>query len=261
MKEGIIWDLRADAVKQLVQEGKRQDGRKFGDYRDISFETGISDNANGSCKVTLGETVVLAGTKFGLSEPYPDSPNKGSITVGVELMPMASPTFEPGPPRANAIELARVVDRGIRESKAIDFEALCITEGEQVWFAFIDTYVANDAGNLFDACSLAALGSLLEAKFSKLEDGKIVKGEYGSKLKMNNKPILCTASKIGNEILADTTITEEKARDARLSIATISDTEMSAFQKGEPGFFTRNEIEQCIDLAFVNGKKLRSKFK
>ena len=40
-------------------------------------------------------------------------------TTDIELLPMAFPTFESGPPSEQAIEYSRVVDRGIRESKML----------------------------------------------------------------------------------------------------------------------------------------------
>jgi len=99
-----------------------------------------------------------------IGEPYPDTPEQGAMSTAVELIPLASPDFESGPPRANAIELSRVVDRGIRESKFIDLEKLCIESGEKVWIVFIDIHVLDYDGNLFDACSLAASAALLSAK-------------------------------------------------------------------------------------------------
>jgi len=261
MKEEIIWELRSDKVIELAKNGERLDGRKFDKYREITIETGISDNADGSCRVKIGDTDVITGVKLDVAEPYPDSPEKGSITVGVELMPLASPVFEPGPPREKSIELARVVDRGIRESKAIDFTELCIEPGEKVWFAFIDSYVANDNGNLFDACALSALGALLEAKFPKYEDGKVIRKEHAGDLKMHSKPVLCTTSKAANLLFTDAVLAEEKASEARLSISTVEDGQLAAFQKGGSGSFSEKEIDQCIDLAVARGKELRAKFK
>lgn len=261
MKEEIIWELRSDKVRELVKKGERIDGRKIDEYREVIIETEISKNAHGSCRVKIGETDVITGVKLGVAEPYPDKPEEGSITVGVELMPMASPVFEPGPPREDATELARVVDRGIRESQAIDFKELCITPGEKVWFAFIDSYVANDDGNLFDACALSALGALLDTKIPKYEDEKVIYNEFQGKLSLKSKPVLCTVAKVSSVLLSDPVLAEEKAMDARLSIATADDNKMSAFQKGGSGFFSAKEIEQCIDLAFKKGKELRAKFK
>ena len=44
--------------------------------------------------------------------------------------------------------MARVVDRGIRESKAIDLEKLCVEAGKLVFVVFVDVYVLNHDGIL-----------------------------------------------------------------------------------------------------------------
>ena len=83
-----------------------------------------------------------------VAEPYPDSQDKGNLMVTAEFLPLSSPRIELGPPQFDSIELARVIDRGIRESKFIELEKLCIKEGEKVWTVFIDIYSINDDGNL-----------------------------------------------------------------------------------------------------------------
>src|SRR3989338_2540572 len=164
---GGIRMIQDNYVRMLAKMNKREDGRNFDQYREpISVEYAVSEkSAEGSARVTIGDTVVVAGVKLELSKPYPDTPDEGSIMINVELLPLSSPEFEAGPPSINSIELARVVDRGIRESKAIDFKKLCIKPGEQMWTVIIDIYPINAAGNLFDACALAALAALRDAKF------------------------------------------------------------------------------------------------
>ena len=230
---------------------------KVDELRKITIKNGISENADGSARVTLGQTDVMAGVKMVPGTPYPDSPGEGSISVGAELLPMADPEFEVGPPRDEAIELSRVVDRGIRESKAIDFSDLCIVEGEKVWVGYVDIYIINNDGNLFDACGVAAMSALLETKLPKLEDYKIVKGEYSGKLKLKSKPILNTFAKIGNVVVADPILSEEKAMSARFSVTVTEDDNISAFQKGLAGSFKVDEINSCIDIALKNSKQIR----
>ncbi|MAG22272.1 MAG: RNA-binding protein [Candidatus Diapherotrites archaeon] len=255
--DDVIWDLRVDSAVKLIKEGKRIDGRALDEYRKIDIQNHISETAEGSAIVNLGKTRIVAGTKMILGTPYPDSQDQGTISVGAELFPIASPSFEFGPPKAAAIELSRVIDRGIRESKSIDFKDLCITEGEQVWIVFVDLYTMNDDGNFFDAGSIAALSAMLETKIPKVEDGKIVKKEYSGKLKLSKKPLLCTFAKIANKIVIDPTLVEEKAQDARFSVSTADDKHLCAFQKGEQGSFTRSEIDECIEIAFKRGKEIR----
>ena len=105
----------------LLNNGKRDVGRNLNDMRDLKIELGIANKAEGSCYVQIGDTKVIAGVKCETGAPFPDTPNQGVFTTNAELIPMASPDFEAGPPREDSIELARIVDR-IRESGAIDLK-------------------------------------------------------------------------------------------------------------------------------------------
>ena len=165
-------ELRSHIIK-LFGSGIRLDGRKFTDYRPIKLETRVTNSAEGSARITIGKTDVIVGIKTEVMEPFPDTQDEGGIMVGAELLPLASPDFELGPPGIQAIEMARVVDRGIRESKALDFKKLCIKEGEKVWMLIIDICTINDSGNLLDASALAAVAALKDMRFPKYEDDKL----------------------------------------------------------------------------------------
>ncbi len=252
-----LWDLRVDKVIAELKEGRRGDSRKIDEYRKLEVIRGIGENADGSARVKLGNTDVVAGVKMMVGEPYPDSPDEGSISVGAELLPLASPDFEFGPPREGAIELSRVVDRGIRESGAVDFKGLSIVGGESCWVGFVDIYAINHDGNLFDACSIAAVAALLETKMPKLENNKVVKGEYKGKLSLKCRPVLNTFAKVGNVIVVDPALSEEKAMNARFSVCMMDDDGICAYQKGLSGSFTISEINGTIDTAIKNSKQIR----
>ena len=130
--------IKKNYLHKLAEQQKRADGRKFEEYRPVNIETGVISKAEGSARVKIGNTQVVAGIKMDMGEPYPDTPDSGVMTTAAELIPLASPDFEAGPPREDAIELARVVDRGIRESNVIELEKLCLTPGEKIWIVFID---------------------------------------------------------------------------------------------------------------------------
>ncbi|MEE8632593.1 MAG: RNA-binding protein, partial [Candidatus Bathyarchaeia archaeon] len=137
----MVTRIQQQQIAQLVSKGKRIDGRGLEDYRDIKVEMGVIEKAEGSARVFLGRTEVLVGVKIEVGRPFPYTPDAGVLTVNVELVPLASPRFEPGPPKEEAIELARVVDRGIRESKVIKTEELCLIKGKKVLIVFVDVYV------------------------------------------------------------------------------------------------------------------------
>jgi len=247
-------------VVELAKQGKRLDGRAFDEMRDFTIELGKCENAEGSARIMLGQTELIAGIKMGVDKPYPDSPDEGAISVGAELIPLAHSEYESGPPSFDEIEVARVVDRGIRESKSIDFAKLCIKEGEAVWVAFMDFYPMNADGNLFDAGAIAGLAAFMSAKVPKLNDkNKIIKHEYEGKLELKRMPLLTSFVKVGGKIMVDATYVEEKAAEARFSVSTTEDGYMAAMQKGMGGSFSVDEINYMIDKAFVIGAETRKK--
>lgn len=249
--------MNNDYILQLLEHHKRVDNRKLDEYRKITIETGISKNAEGSARCKMGDTEVVVGVKMDIGTPYPDSPDEGSIIVTAELSPLASPDFETGPPGPWATELARIVDRGIRESKAIDFKSLCVKEGEKCWMLFIDIYPHNDDGNLIDASMLAAMAALKHVRFVKLEDGKVQFGEHtNKKLQLHKEPVTITLYKAGKSIFVDASNKEEEVLDVRLSVAVDGNT-IYAMQKGGEGILTMEDVEQMLELAFKKEKDLR----
>lgn len=245
-------------VKKLIEENSRINGRGFFEIRNLSVESGIYQKAEGSALVKLGETMVAVGIKMSIEEPFPDTPNEGILIVNAEFPPVASPEFEPGPPGEEAIELARVVDRGIRESGAIDMEKLCIVPGEKVWGVFIDIHVLNDDGNLIDASGIGAIAALLNAKIPKYdqENDEIIYTEKTDPLPIRKIPIPFTFAKIGGKILIDPCKEEEEAMEARITV-TIVDGKICAMQKGYGGFFSSDEIKNIIKTAMEKYNQVR----
>lgn len=257
----MIWTVRSAKAVDAIKKGKRIDGRALDEYREIKIERDISKNAEGSCRLSLGGTQVVVGVKMVPGTPYPDSPNEGSMSVMTELLPMASPEYEFGPPNPEAIEVGRVVDRAIRESKTMNFEDFLITEGELAWIAFIDAYAINHDGNLFDAFQIASMQALMDTRIPKIEDGKVIPKEYAGKIKLSNKPVLCTTWKIEDKLFSDAKLEEERAAEARVSFGTIDNGDIVAIQKGEKGSFAEKELDQAIDLSIENAKKIRKLLK
>ena len=251
-------ELRSHIIS-LLEANTRLDGRKLTEYRQpITVELGVVKTAEGSARVKIGETDVMVGVKLEVGEPYPDTPNEGTIIVGAELLPMSNPEFEPGPPQIQAIELARVVDRGIRESKALDFKKLCITPGEKIWMVVIDICPINDAGNLFDVSSLAALAALKNTKFPAFNGVKVdYKNKTDNKLQLEKTPIAVTVIKIGNKFIVDPDTEEEKVVDARLTVSSIENGTLCAMQKGGDMPLSAEDIDKMLDIGIEKGKELR----
>lgn len=257
----IITRVKQKQIAQLIASEKRGDGRGMKDYREMKIEQGLIEKAEGSARVFLGKTEVVVGVKVETGEPFPDTPNDGVMTVNAELTPIASPDFEAGPPDEDSIELARIVDRGIRESKAINTEKLVIEAGKKVFVVFIDLWVLNHDGNLIDASALAAMSALVNTKMANYEikDGELkIKPGY-EQLPIRKHPITVTTAKIGDKLLVDPNAEEEQVMDARISFAIDDDGNICAIQKGGSGYFEPQQIIEAAKIAKEKAKELRKK--
>ncbi|MGC8993788.1 MAG: exosome complex protein Rrp42 [Pyrobaculum sp.] len=250
--------LRREQIRKLLAAKYRIDGRGPDQIRDVEIKTGVVKTADGSAEVRLGKTHVVAGVKVGLGQPFPDAPDEGVLVVNAEVLPHASPYTEVGPPDESAIELARVVDRGIRHCGYVDFKKL-VVEGGKAYILWIDLYVINDDGNLVDAANLASVAALKNTQLP-----TAVKDDAGAvKLDRNNKsplpveaakaPVAVSVGKIGNVLFLDPTFEEELSLDGRITF-TFSEDKIVAAQK-TLGSFTQAELETALNLALKGREK------
>jgi exosome complex component RRP42 len=252
--------LRREQIRRLVAGKYRVDGRRLDQLRDVEVRVGVISTADGSAEVRLGKTHVVAGVKVGVGQPFPDAPDEGVLVVNAEVLPHASPYTEIGPPDEFAIELARVVDRGIRHCGYIDSKSLFIEQG-RVYVVWVDLCVINDDGNLTDAANLAAVAALASAQLpavAKEEAG--VRLDRGRRAKMpvdpGRAPVAVSVCKIGSVLFLDPTFEEELSVDGKVTF-TFSQDRIVAAQK-TAGHFTYQEIESALDLALKGRDALLS---
>ncbi len=259
-KNYVVETIRKAQMVQLLADGKRIDGRGLDEPRPLTIETGLIQKANGSARVTLGNTQVIAGVKIATGVPFPDTPNKGILVVNAEILPMSSPYAEPGPPSEEAIELARVVDRGIRESEMVDMTKLCVVEGKTVVAIFVDCNVMNVDGNLFDATSYAVVAALRTAKMKKykVENDKVVASADEVPVPVEKTPVSVTLARIGDRLVVDPGSEEEASMDMRITITTDEDGHICASQKGEASSISPAQVLEAADTSLNVGKKIRA---
>lgn len=245
----MITQTTKDYLVRLLKKEERRDGRKLDAFRKLVIEKNVGENAEGSARVKIGNTEVIVGIKMQVGEPYSDKPDEGVMITMCEFLPMASSSFEAGPPGEDEIELGRVIDRGIREGKVIDTKKLVIVPGEKVWTVFVDIYVVNDDGNLYDAAAIAAMAALTVTKIPKLDENyEIIEGEYEGKLPLNHTVISLTAYKADDIIFLDPTHQEESIMDSRLTVGIREDGKIVSLQKGMEGSWTEDEIIKSIEM-------------
>ncbi|HLD05273.1 MAG TPA: exosome complex protein Rrp42 [Candidatus Nanoarchaeia archaeon] len=249
-------------ICNALTKGFRLDGRKMDEFRPLTIKTDCIRTAEGSAWVRCGETELLVGIKLALEKPFPDTPDEGVLMVGAELLPLANPAFESGPPGIESIETARVIDRGIRESHAIDTHQLCVEKGVKVWTVSVDICPLNHDGNLIDLGGMAAIAALKNAKFPMVKDGVIDYQEHqDKKLPIVETPIPVTVIKIGDNLLVDPTEDEESVLDARLTMAFLENGNICAMQKGGDEPITSEEFEKMLELGSRISKELRQKIR
>jgi exosome complex component RRP42 len=246
-----------------ISKGKRLDGRSLDELRTLNVELDIIKKANGSAKVNLGNSEVVAGVKVETGEPFEGLENKGALIVSAEVLPTASPFVEPGPPDEETVELARVVDRGVRESEMIDLDQLALIPGEIVYTIFVDCSITNTDGNLFDCTSYAVVSALMSCKLPvfEIQDNKVIDTGMIKPTPVTTIPVSITAARIGDSIILDPTAEEEACMDARITITTNSDNNFTAVQKGATGTFTTEQVKSILDTARSKGEEVRGKLK
>lgn len=255
----IIPEIIKESVTNLMKNGERSDDRGFDDYREISLETGVIKKAEGSARVKIGKTQIMVGTKPQIGEPFSDTPNVGVLMTNSELIPMAAPDFEPGPPDERSVELARVTDRCMREAGVVDLEKLAIVEGQKVWMIFLDLHILDYDGNLMDAAVLGSMAALMDTKIPETRvegDEIIIDHEKLVPLPIKEKALMCTFAKIGGELIVDPSLEEEQILDARISIGMRADGSICAMQKGGMKPLTKDEIIKAVSRTQKITKKL-----
>ena len=256
----LIDQLKGKKIHDLLDQGKRIDGRSFDEPRSLTIETGIIPKAEGSARIRLGDTEVVTGVKVQPDKPFPDLGDKGILICTAEILPLAHPDAEPGPPGEDVIELARVVDRGIRESGMVDLAQLVLEKDKSVLGVFADSSVTDDAGNLLDACSYASTAAILSTKIPKweLQDDIPVKVEgQESDVPITTIPSSVTMGRIGDHIIVDPNADEWLCLDARITITTNSDGNICALQKGGNDGFTFEQLTKCGEISVSVGAKIR----
>lgn len=250
-----IDEIRKSNVRNLLENNERIDRRGMLDYRPIEITKNYINTGEGSALVKLGNTKALSVIKFDIVEPFSDKPDEGVILTNSEMLSLSSERFESGPPNEKSIELARVVDRGIRSAEIIDTKAMNLENGK-VLGLFIDLYLLDYDGNYLDASALATMAALRETKVPKYEDGKLIRENMKDKLKLKGDVFMNTFVKIDDKILLDPIIDEEVSMDCRLSVG-IYGNEICSLQKNGRSALKRKEFEHMIDVSLEKYKELK----
>ncbi|MBN1682555.1 exosome complex protein Rrp42 [Candidatus Bathyarchaeota archaeon] len=260
-KSNVVSHLKQKKINEVLSTGKRMDGRSLEEYRPLIIKSDVLAKSEGSAEVKLGKTHLMVGVKVGTGTPFEDTPDEGVMMTNAEFTPIAHPSWEPGPPNEDSIELARVVDRGLRSAEILDTNELNIISGKLVHIVFIDFYILNYDGNLIDACGAGAIAALLKAKkpVYEIKKGEPVLTDKKVPLTIRKKPIPVSVIKIGDNFILDPNADEEEVMDVRLTITFDEDGNICTMQKSGSAGLTTDEIKKCINIAKAKAPEIRAK--
>ncbi|KAJ1502235.1 Exosome complex component RRP43, partial [Coelomomyces lativittatus] len=115
----------------------------------------------------------------------------------IELTPLCSNQFKPGPPSPLAQSLSRFIADVHAKTPIIDLEQLCIDPGNAVWTLYADMYCLSYHGNILDAAWIALISALHSVRLPKAiyEDGCVRASKdksLGTPLRFLHLPFTCT---------------------------------------------------------------------
>ncbi|XP_075506261.1 exosome complex component RRP45A-like isoform X2 [Primulina tabacum] len=253
-------------IETALLSDLRIDGRGPFDYRNVAIKFGRED---GSSEVQLGQTHVMGFVTSQLVQPYRDRPNEGTLSIYTEFSPMADHSFEIGRPGVFAVELGRIVDRGL---KAVDTESLCVVAGKWVWSIRIDLHILDNGGNLVDAANIAALVALLtfrrpDCTLGGDNDQEVIihSPEVREPLPLivHHLPVAITFAFIGSEgtVVIDPSNFEEAVMGGKLTATLNTNGDVCAIQKAGGDGVIQSVIMQCLRIASVKAADITNKIK
>ncbi|XP_063380369.1 exosome complex component RRP43-like [Cydia fagiglandana] len=138
----------------------RPDGRKFQEQRNLKLNVDSLKTADASAVVKCGNTTVVCGIKLELAIPKAEEPDVGYVITNVELPPLCSSKYRPGPPSDHAQITSNLVSDILINSKCVDLKDLCIVPDKLAWVLYCDMVCLDNDGSLVDACIMTLIASL-----------------------------------------------------------------------------------------------------
>ncbi|KAF0711802.1 Aste57867_5060 [Aphanomyces stellatus] len=246
---------------------QRADGRALLEFRrmQLSLRRSLQEHQS-ECELQLGRTRVLAVVSGEVVAPFPDRPTEGFLQFQVELSPMGASMFEHKQAhKAWAAELSRIVERSIRDCKALDTEALAIVAGESVWAIKCTVHILDHGGNLVDAVSIASIAALMH--FRRPES--LANESTLIPLSLHHIPVsisFCFVQLDPNDqndpvILLDPTDREEKILDGSITYTFNSFRELCAVHKIGGVSISTDVVLRCANIAAAKAEELTEMLK
>ena len=224
-------------IMLITPDGRRLDGRRPDEIRDIKIKVGILENADGSAYVEQGNTKIYAAV-YGPREVHPRHlalPNKAIIRCRYHMAPFSVEERKSPAPSRREIELSKV----IREALA---PAILV---EQFPFTTIDVFI-----EVINADGSTRCASIIAASLALASAG----------IPMRDLVAACSVGKVNGVLVLDITDVEDKYGEVDLPFAMMpSRDEITLFQLD--GVLSMEEVEKAISMATKACKEIYEKQK
>ena len=216
----------------------RPDGRAATALRPVTIETGVSKFAEGSARITFGDTVVLCLATLTDSVPrFLEGKGTGWITAEYAMLPRSTPERSQresiaGRPGGRTFEIQRLVGRALRT--AIDLKAL----GPRS--VTIDCEVLQADGGTRTAAITGGYVALAHA-LRKLDKSPLVQNVAA-----------VSAGFVAGELMLDLAYAEDSIADADVNVVATGDGELIEVQgTAERRPFSRADFDRVLELAMA----------
>ncbi|CAN1300268.1 Exosome complex component RRP42 [Linum perenne] len=221
-------------IKGGIDHNIRCDGRKRDSYRPIFVETGVIPQANGSARIRMGATEVIASVKAELGRPSALHPDKGKVAIFVDCSPVAEPTFEGRGGEELSAELSVTLQGCLLGGTSgagagIDLKSLIVAEGKICWDLYIDGLVISSDRNLLDSLGDAIKAALANTAIPRVNVSAGAAGDEQPEVDISDEellqfdtsavPVIITLTKIGRHYIVDATSEEESQMSSAVSIS------------------------------------------
>ena len=220
----------------------RFDGRGANSLRPIKFERCVNRYAEGSCRVTWGNTIVLATASVEEKvPPFLRGQGTGWVTAEYSMLPRATKTrtvreITKGKPNSRSSEISRLIGRSLRAATNL------VNLGEHT--ITIDCDVLQADGGTRTASISAGFVALFDA-FRFLTREKLL-----TKIPCLNQIAAVSVGKVGGEILLDLCYEEDSTAEADANFVMTGKGEFVEFQgTGEGGTISYTDLASLVDLA------------
>ncbi|XP_071453190.1 exosome complex component RRP43-like [Hetaerina americana] len=240
-------------LRDFLAHNVRPDGRILHKFRPMALNIRSISSADGSALVKIGNTSVMCGIKAELTTPRPEEPDRGFVVPNVELSPLSSSKFRPGPPSEEAQVASQFIFDVLTNSCCLDTRTLCVVPDKIAWVLYCDLICLNYDGSILDACLLALMAALLtvtlpEVEYDVEKSSTLVKNKR-TPLLINSVPVATTHAVFDDDVLLlDPTGEEEDLASGTVTVVLCEGKLCSIFKPGGSPL-SEQQLEGCVERA------------